>query len=104
MQLRNIEFHHSDDGAFLVFSKHLSAEHSPTGKADTVIVVVNTDPHAVRETTVRLDLAKLGLSEGSTFEVHDLLTDTKYHWSANNYVRLDAFVEPAHILHVIRKK
>ena len=104
MQLRNIEFHHSDDGAFLVFSKHLSGEHTESGKADTVIVVVNTDPHAVRETTVRLDLAKLGLPENATFEVHDLMTDAKFHWSANNYVRLDAFVEPAHVLHVIRKK
>ena len=104
MQLRNIEFHHSDDGAFLVFSKHLPAELTESGKSDTVIVVVNTDPHAVRETTVRLDLSKLGLANGSTFEVQDLITDAKYHWSANNYVRLDSFVEPAHVLHVIRKK
>lgn len=104
MQLRNIEFHHSDDGAFLVFSKHLPAELTESGKSDTVIVVVNTDPHAVRETTVRLDLSKLGLANGSTFEVQDLITDAKYHWSANNYVRLDSFGEPAHVLHVIRKK
>mgnify|MGYP000373157016 CR=1 FL=1 len=104
MQLRNIEFHHSDDGAFLVFSKHLDASQSPTGKSDTVIVVVNTDPHAVRETTVRLNLDKIGVPEGATFEVHDLITDQKFHWSRDNYVRLDAFAEPAHILHLTGKK
>jgi starch synthase (maltosyl-transferring) len=103
-QLRNIEFHHSDDGAFLVFSKHLDTEHSFTGESDTIIVVVNTDPHAVRETTVRLDLTKLGMSAESNFEVQDLITGERYHWSSNNFVRLDAFAEPAHILHVLRKK
>ena len=103
-QLRNIEFHHSDDGAFLVFSKHISAEHSFTGEADTILVVVNTDPHAVRETTVRLDLTKLGLPAEANFEVQDLITGERYHWSSNNFVRLDAFDEPAHILHVVRTK
>jgi len=104
MQLRNIEFHHSDDNAFLVFSKHLPAHLSPTGKADTIIVVVNTDPHAVRETTVRLDMEKLGLKPDAVFEVHDLVSDQKFHWARDNYVKLDAFAEPAHILHITGKK
>lgn len=103
-QLRNVEFHGSDDAAFIVFSKHLKAEHSETGKADQIIVVVNTDPHAVRETTVRLDMSKFGFDGADQFEVQDLISGNKFVWSANNYVRLDSFVEPAHILHVIRKK
>ncbi|MEY4390499.1 MAG: hypothetical protein RLZZ400_242 [Actinomycetota bacterium] len=102
-QLRNIEFHASDDGAFLVFSKHIAAEHSETGKANTILVVVNTDPHAVRETTVRLDMAKLHMAESDRFEVKDLITGEKFTWSANNFVRLDAFVEPAHIFQVTKK-
>ncbi|MEY4742044.1 MAG: hypothetical protein RL672_794 [Actinomycetota bacterium] len=102
LQLRNIEFHHTDDGSILAFSKHLAAEHSPTGKADTVIVVVNVDPHSVRETTVHLDLAKLGLPADSQFEVHDLISGNKWVWGANNYVRLDSFVESAHVLHVTK--
>jgi len=102
-QLRNIEFHGSDDAAFLVFSKHLSAEHSESGKDDTVIVVVNTDPHAVRETTVRLDLGKLGV-HSDTFDVEDCLTGEKFTWGQNNYVRLDSFVEPVHILQITKRK
>ena len=95
-QLRNIEFHHSDDGAFLVYSKHV--------EGDTIIVVVNTDPHAVRETTVTLDLWKLGLPDNSVFEVTDLITDSVWEWGTRNYVRLDPQVEPVHILSVKRKK
>jgi starch synthase (maltosyl-transferring) len=44
------------------------------------------------------------MSAESNFEVQDLITGERYHWSANNFVRLDAFAEPAHILHVLRKK
>jgi starch synthase (maltosyl-transferring) len=86
----------------LVFSKHLSAEHTANGKADTVIVVVNVDPHSVRETTVHLDLKKLGI-ESESFEVRDLLTEQKFTWGASNYVRLDPREEPAHILHVTKR-
>ena len=100
-QLRNLEMHSSDDAAILVFSKHLAAEHSPTGKAETVIVVVNVDPHSVRETSVHLDLWRAGIA-GNNFEVRDLLTDETYEWSANNYVRLDPRENPAHILLVTK--
>ncbi len=103
-QLRNIEFHSSEDGAILVYSKHLAAEHSPTGKPDTVIVVVNTDPHAVRETMVTLDLWKLGMADNAVFEVTDHISGETWDWGTRNYVRLDPQVEPVHILSVNRKK
>ena len=103
-QLRNIEFHSSEDGAILVYSKHLAAEHSPTGKPDTIIVVANTDPHSVRESMVTLDLWKLGLADNSVFDVTDLITGETWNWGTRNYVRLDPQTEPVHILSVIRKK
>jgi starch synthase (maltosyl-transferring) len=99
-QLRNIELQHTDDSAILAFSKHLAAEHTGTGKSDTVLVVVNVDPHAVRETMVRLNLEKMGLPANSRFEVQDLITGEKYEWSSDNYVRLDSFIQPAHIFKI----
>ncbi|MEU4607417.1 hypothetical protein AB0F43_30905, partial [Kribbella sp. NPDC023972] len=33
----------------------------PQRLSDTVIVVVNTDPHSVRESMVHLDMAALGM-------------------------------------------
>ena len=94
--LRNLAIHWSDDENILVFSKRAGD--------DTVIVVVNVDPHAARETTVHLDMAALGLGEHDSFTVHDEITGADWTWSAHNYVRLDPFHEPAHILSVRRTR
>ena len=91
-QLRNLVVHASDDENILVFSKR--------DRSDTVIVVLNVDPHAAHETMVHLDLEALGLEPGSRFEVHDELTGQSWPWSTDNYVRLDPAVEVAHILSV----
>ncbi len=99
-QLRNIRFHWSDDDAILVYSKHLDAAFTGTGAHDTILVVANVDPHSVRETTVHLDTTVWGVPLGEDFEVEDLLTGSVWTWSDHNYVRLDAFAEPVHILRV----
>ncbi|KYJ99212.1 alpha-1,4-glucan--maltose-1-phosphate maltosyltransferase [Microbacterium sp. CH1] len=99
-QLRNLELHWSDDDAILVFSKHLDAAFTGTGQPDTLIVVANVDPHSVRETTVHLDTTRWGVPLGETYEVEDLLTGSVWTWTDHNYVRLDAFAEPVHILKV----
>ena len=59
---------------------------------------IRDSPHSVRETVVHLDVAALGLPLGSTFEVKDVVTGQRWTWGADNYVRLDAFTEPVHIL------
>ncbi len=99
-QLRNLVLQHTDDSAILAFSKHLAGEHTESSKPDTILVIVNVDPHAVRETMVRLNLETLGLPNGAKFEVKDLLTGEKYEWSSDNYVRLDSFTNPAHIFQI----
>ncbi|WP_254359656.1 alpha-1,4-glucan--maltose-1-phosphate maltosyltransferase [Microbacterium hominis] len=99
-QLRNISIHWSDDDAILVYVKHLDAALSPSGRSDTIIVVVNTDPHSVRQTMVHLDTRVWGVDPGDTYEVEDLITGQSWTWSDHNFVMLDAFREPVHILHV----
>lgn len=99
-QLRNLRVHWSDDDAVLVYSKVLPGRFVRSGRTDGIIVVANVDPHSVRETTVHLDLEALGLEPGSTFEVKDLITGARYRWGTDNYVRLDAFTEPVHILRI----
>jgi starch synthase (maltosyl-transferring) len=99
-QLRNLTVHWSDDEAILVYSKHLDGRFVRSGRSDGIIVVANVDPHAVRETTVHLDLAALGLEPDVGFEVTDLLTKQRYSWGTDNYVRLDPFAEPVHVLRV----
>ncbi|MBD8538884.1 maltotransferase domain-containing protein [Frigoribacterium sp. CFBP 8751] len=99
-QLRNLEIHSSDDESILVFSKYLSRAHTRSGRADGIIVVANVDPHSARETTVHLDVTKFGLQPGGTYTVRDLITGQSWTWGDDNYVRLDAFVEPVHVLSV----
>ncbi|MBF4560739.1 alpha-1,4-glucan--maltose-1-phosphate maltosyltransferase [Microbacterium sp. VKM Ac-2870] len=99
-QLRNLSIHWSDDDAILVYVKHLSAALSETGRADTVIVVANVDPHSTRQTSVHIDSAVFGVPRGSDYVVEDLITGATWTWNQDNFVRLDAFDEPVHILHV----
>jgi starch synthase (maltosyl-transferring) len=99
-QLRNLRVHWSEDEAVLVYSKVLDGRFTPSGKQDALIVVANVDPHSVRETTVHLDLRQLGREPGDTIQVRDLISGARWTWSDSNYVRLDAFTEPVHILAV----
>ncbi|MFK4110969.1 alpha-1,4-glucan--maltose-1-phosphate maltosyltransferase [Streptomyces sp. NPDC002176] len=88
--LRNLSFHHTDNDSVLAFSKS-------TGD-DTVIVVVNLDPHHTQEATVSLDLPRLGLDWNDALSVHDELTGETYHWGRDNYVCLSPGRTPAHVL------
>lgn len=99
-QLRNFQAHWSSDDSVLVFSKHLDAEYTEDGKDDTIIVVVNVDPHSVREARAYLDPTLFGVDPEKPFEVEDLLTGETFWWGQDNYVRLDAFSRPAHVLTV----
>ncbi|MBD7956587.1 DUF3416 domain-containing protein [Microbacterium sp. Sa4CUA7] len=99
-QLRNLRLHWSDDDAILVYAKHLPGALTADGKADTIIVVANVDPHSARQTMVHLDTRQWGVTPGDPFDVVDLVTGAEWTWTDHNFVRLDAFNEPAHILHV----
>jgi starch synthase (maltosyl-transferring) len=68
-----------------------------------LFVVVNLDPHRVRDTLLELPLAELGLRAEQPFEVEDLLTGARYLWrSAKNYVRLDPAERVGHLFRLVR--
>jgi starch synthase (maltosyl-transferring) len=92
--LRNLRFHHVDQPELICFSKRDPQEE------DTVLVIVNLDPHQPREATVWLDLPALGLESNADFVVTDELSGQSYRWGRANYVRLDPGYEPAHIFQV----
>ncbi|MGS2590531.1 alpha-1,4-glucan--maltose-1-phosphate maltosyltransferase [Streptomyces hebeiensis] len=89
-QLRDIHFHHADNDAVIAYSKRSGT--------DIVLAVVNLDPHHTQETTLSLDMQRLGLGPDETVTVRDELTGETYHWGSANYVRLEPGVTPAHIL------
>jgi len=100
-QLRNLQVHWSADDAVLVYSKQLPGRFTDSGADDTVIVVANLDPHDVRESRIHLDLPSLGLPEDAVFEVHDLVTDARWTWGQDAWVRLDPLIEPVHLLEIV---
>ncbi|MFF4352792.1 maltotransferase domain-containing protein [Streptomyces sp. NPDC001530] len=94
-ELRNLRFHHADHDHVLAYSKQLVR---PDGSADTVLAVVNLDPHHTSEATVFFDLAALGLPEDGSLKVRDELTGEIHAWGPQTYVRLEPGVAPAHLL------
>ncbi|MFZ5848228.1 MAG: alpha-1,4-glucan--maltose-1-phosphate maltosyltransferase [Actinomycetota bacterium] len=100
--LRNLTIHHADDESILVFSKFAKGPADGRHEDDLMLVVVNVDPHATRETTVHLNMAALGMDWHDRFVVHDELTGDSWTWGEHNYVRLDPHHQPAHIFTVRR--
>ncbi|MFG2954209.1 alpha-1,4-glucan--maltose-1-phosphate maltosyltransferase, partial [Streptomyces sp. NPDC048291] len=93
-QLRDLHFHHADQDAVIVYSKRSGS--------NTVLVVVNLDPHHTQEATVSLDMPQLGLNWHESVPVRDELTGETYNWGRANYVRLEPGHRAAHILTVLR--
>jgi starch synthase (maltosyl-transferring) len=100
-QLRNLTVLPTSDDALVAFAKHLDAEHSPTGRADTIIVIVNLDPWNARGGTVTLDLHAFGLDPNRPVVAHDVLSDETYEWGQSVFVRLDPMVRAAHVVNLV---
>ncbi len=115
-QLHQITIHHTTNDQVLCFSKHVPAKFSPTGEADTVIVVVSLDPHNEVESTVYIDAealfepetrARLGEPDGHvdrgtpiSLELVDELGGQPYHWGRENYVQLSPWTRTGHVFSV----
>jgi starch synthase (maltosyl-transferring) len=66
-----------------------------------ILVVVNLDDRFRQSTWIELDLAALGVADGTEYDVNDLLTGARYRWTGpRNFVILDPDVTPAHIFRV----
>jgi starch synthase (maltosyl-transferring) len=103
----SLRFLRTDNPQIIAYSKQ-----SPDAR-DTVMVIVNLDPHHMQHGYVETPIATLPPAPpaAATRQVnvvagcraHDLLTDTTYVWSGEwNYVRLDPGVRQAHILELTR--
>jgi hypothetical protein len=109
-QLRNLTVHPTSNDAIICSSKHLDAEHSPTGREDTVVVVLTIDPFRAREAVIDLDTKALGLRPAGAagevtfaahaFAAHDVLSGETSAWGDRPFVRLDPPVQCAHLIHV----
>ena len=89
----NLVFHRVDNDQLLVYSKR--------HRDDVVLVVVTLDHHHRQSGWLDLDLSALGVEQDERYQVHDLLTGSRYFWTgARNYVELEPHSMPAHIFKI----
>ncbi len=93
-QLRTLRFHGVDNPNLICFSK------TDPGSQDAVLVVCALDSHTRQIGTTSLDLPALGLDWHERLAVTDEITGARYDWGQVNYVELDPYWEPAHVLSV----
>ncbi len=87
-----LRFHPTDNPYLICYSK------AAKDGSNRILTVVNLDPFNVQAGFVTLELEALGLAVDEVFEVHDLLTDSRYSWQgARNFVELRPADLPAHV-------
>ncbi|HEY3784267.1 MAG TPA: alpha-1,4-glucan--maltose-1-phosphate maltosyltransferase [Steroidobacteraceae bacterium] len=95
---RGLRFHTIDNDMLIAYSK------SGENGADSVLVVVNLDPHHAQSGWLQLDLQTLSLPPSGSYQVHDLLSGARFLWQgARNFVSLDPDRSPAHLLRIRRR-
>jgi starch synthase (maltosyl-transferring) len=91
----SLRFHLVDNEQLIAYTKR-----SDDG-TNTILVVVNLDPHEAQSGWVDLDLEALDIEPDAAYQVHDLVRDMRYRWQgARNYVMLDPTTFPAHVFRV----
>jgi starch synthase (maltosyl-transferring) len=93
-----LRFHSVTNEQLVCYSKHTE------NHADVILVVVNLDPHHTQSGWVELSTEALDLPLDAHYQVHDLLSDSRYLWHGRrNFIELDPSVVPAHIFRVRRR-
>lgn len=97
-QLRNLRFTDTTNDLVLAYTKRTAA------RDNCLLVVVNLDPYFSQDAVVTVPLEDFGLSEGEAYQVHDLLTGERFHWTGRtNFVRLNPHERPGHVFRIRRK-
>ena len=95
---RNLNFHTVNNEQLIAYSKHTD------DFSNIILVVVNLDPHHSHSGWMEFSLETVGLDSRQSFQVHDLLSDSRYLWQGSrNFVELNPQIVPAHIF-VVRRK
>ncbi|HEV2455139.1 MAG TPA: alpha-1,4-glucan--maltose-1-phosphate maltosyltransferase [Verrucomicrobiae bacterium] len=92
-----LQFHPTDNDQLVAYSK------MTPDKSNMVLVVVNLNPYYTHSGWLDLPLEDFELDPRRTFQMHDLLSDTRFFWHGQkNYVELNPHRLPAHVLRIRR--
>ena len=94
----NLRFHPIDNDQLICYSKYTEE------LGNIILVVVNLNPHHTLGGWLELPLADWGLDPHQPYQVHDLLSETRFLWQGpKNYVELNPQVVPAYIFRIRRR-
>jgi starch synthase (maltosyl-transferring) len=94
-ELETLSFLPADDDSVLFYAK-MTAD-----RANMLFIAVNLDPFDAREAELEFPLAAMGVPEGETFEVEELLSGRRHLWRGPLHrLRLDPQSNPAAIFRV----
>ncbi len=94
----SLRFHFADNDQIIVYSKMTD------DLLNIIVTVVNLDPNRIQSAWVDLPLDVFHLDPRQPYQMHDLLTDTRYVWQGSrNYVELNPQRLPAHIFCIRRR-
>jgi starch synthase (maltosyl-transferring) len=95
---RSLRFHPVDNEQIICYTK------TTQDLSNIILVVVNLDPHHVHSGWLSLPLVDLGIDEDKPYQVHDLLSDTRYLWNGpRNYVEINPQMVSGHIFRLRRR-
>jgi len=94
----SLRFHPADNDQIVIYSKMTD------DFLNIIVTVVNLDPNHTQSAWVDLPLDRFHLDPRQPYQMHDLLTDTRYVWRGpRNYVELNPQRLPAHIFCIRRR-
>ena len=91
---RNLRFHKSDNDRVIFYSKIV--------EGNEVLVAVSLDPYTPQDAILEVPLDALGISQDETYQVHELLSDTRALWQGNTAQVALTLDKPAAIWSVLR--
>jgi starch synthase (maltosyl-transferring) len=95
----DLRFHPIDNEQLIAYSKR------DESSGNTLLVVVNLDPHHRQGGWVELPFDEYGIKPHQAYQMHDLLGGSRYLWSGHrNYVELDPAKVPAHVFRLRRRQ
>jgi starch synthase (maltosyl-transferring) len=95
---QTLGFHSVDNDELICYSK------KSEDLTNIIVVVVNLDPHHTQSGWVDIPLAAFDLDPDHPYQVHDLLSNTRFIWNGTrNYVELNPYIVPAHIFRLRRR-
>ena len=95
--IRNVRFYGADSEHVLFYGRMTET------RDNAVLVAVNLDPFAAHPATLHLPLDELGFAADETYELHELLTDSRaLGRGPQQTVTLDPQVSPVHIYQLER--